>query len=126
MSVLRLLPAFLMAFFLFSDLASAQDDRPRRERGQRRAQPDREERSDRPERGRRPQSPIIAALDADGDGEISAAEMANAVAALKELDKNGDGKLTREEFAAPRQGRGGPGRGGPGGPGGGGRGGWFH
>ncbi len=121
MSVLRLLPAFLVALLLFGNLASAQDDRPRRERGQRRAQSDRGdrgERSGRPDRGRRPPSPIIAALDADEDGEISAEEMANAVAALKKLDKNSDGKLTREEFSPPRQGRGG----GPGGGlGGGGR-----
>lgn len=114
MRVLRLFPAFLVALLLFANLASAQDDRPRRERGQRRGQTDPQERSDRPARGRRPPSPIIAALDADEDGEISAAEMANAVAALKKLDTNNDGKLTREEFSPPRQGRFGAGPGGGG------------
>ena len=40
---------------------------------------------------------------------------ANAVAVLKKLDKNGDGKLTPDEFLGPRPG--GPGApGGPGGP----------
>jgi hypothetical protein len=49
---------------------------------------------------------------------ISKEEIAGAVAALKKLDEDGDGQLTREEYmgrgpAGP--GRGGPGRGGPGG-----------
>ena len=57
---------------------------------------------------------IIAALDANHDGVIDADEIANASAALKKLDKNGDGKLTREEYMGPRPG----GQGGPGGPGG--------
>lgn len=47
---------------------------------------------------RRPGNPIIAALDANGDGTIDAAEISNAPAALRKLDKNGDGKLTREEL----------------------------
>ena len=42
--------------------------------------------------------PVMAALDADGDGEISADEIKNSVAALKKLDKNKDGKLTSEEL----------------------------
>lgn len=41
--------------------------------------------------------PVVAALDADHDGAISAAEIANAAAVLKTLDKNHDGKLTAEE-----------------------------
>ena len=41
--------------------------------------------------------PVLAALDADEDGEISSSEIENAVAALKKLDTNGDGKLTEEE-----------------------------
>jgi Ca2+-binding EF-hand superfamily protein len=67
--------------------------------------------------------PLIAALDTDEDGEISAEEIKNAVEALKKLDKNEDGKLSREEFMpmpgpgfGPRGEGGGPG--GPGGPGG--------
>ncbi len=42
--------------------------------------------------------PILAALDADGDNEISAAEIAGASAALKKLDRNTDGKLTTDEL----------------------------
>ena len=73
--------------------------------------------------GNRPIPPIIAALDADHDGIISAAEIANASVALKALDKNGDGQLTMDEIRpAPPQG-GGPDGGGrgpnPGGPDGG-------
>ncbi|MBS32969.1 MAG: hypothetical protein CMO68_00995 [Verrucomicrobiales bacterium] len=54
--------------------------------------------------------PIMTALDADGNGEISAEEIENAVAAIRKVDKNKDGKLTAEElrpnFAANRSGRG--------------------
>lgn len=65
--------------------------------------------------GRRPMSPIVAALDLNGDGIIDAGEMAKAAESLKKLDKNGDGKLTQDEYQPPRPG-GGEGRG-PGGPG---------
>lgn len=41
--------------------------------------------------------PILAAVDTDGDGIISAEEIRNSPNALKKLDKDGDGKLTREE-----------------------------
>lgn len=61
--------------------------------------------------------PVMQALDADSDGELSPAEISNATAALKKLDKNGDGKLDAEELRPAMGGRGGPG--GPGGPGGG-------
>ena len=40
----------------------------------------------------------MAALDTDGDGELSAAEIANASKSLLKLDKNGDGKLSAEEL----------------------------
>ncbi len=53
--------------------------------------------------------PLIKALDADADGTIDAAELAKAAESLKKLDKNGDGKLTPDEYRPP---------GGPGGPGG--------
>jgi hypothetical protein len=43
-------------------------------------------------------NPLMVALDADRNGEISAEEIKNAAAALKKLDKNGDGKLTRDEL----------------------------
>ena len=56
--------------------------------------------------GMRPQHPplpaIVRALDANHDGVIDASEIANASAALKTLDKNGDGKLTPDEFMGPR------------------------
>ena len=52
--------------------------------------------------GHRPPSPLMLALDANHDGVIDAAEIANAPAALKTLDKNGDGKLTPDELRPPR------------------------
>jgi hypothetical protein len=67
-------------------------------------------------RGGRPPVPaIVAALDANHDGVIDATEIANASAALKSLDKNGDGKLTPDEFMGPRPPRPGGPRRGPGG-----------
>jgi Ca2+-binding EF-hand superfamily protein len=51
---------------------------------------------------KRPQNPIIAALDANHDGEIDANEINNAPAALRKLDKNGDGKVSRAEMRAQR------------------------
>ena len=56
----------------------------------------------------------MTALDANSDGVIDEKEIANAPAALKKLDKDGDGKLSREEYMGMRPG----GQGGPGGPGG--------
>lgn len=58
--------------------------------------------------GQRPVPPLMAALDANHDGVIDETEIANASAALKKLDKNGDGKLTMEELRPPRP-EGGPG-----------------
>jgi EF hand len=52
--------------------------------------------------GHRPPPPLFLALDANHDGVIDADEIANAPAALKRLDKNGDGKLTRDELRPPR------------------------
>lgn len=56
-------------------------------------------------------SPMMMVLDADRDGTISASEIAGASAALKKLDKNGDGQLTMDELRPPRGERG-EGRGG--------------
>jgi hypothetical protein len=42
--------------------------------------------------------PVLAALDADHDGEISAWEIDHAAAALKKLDRNHDGYLTADEL----------------------------
>lgn len=61
--------------------------------------------------------PVMAALDANADGEISAEEITGASAALRKLDKNGDGKLTEEEIRPNFEGGPGGRRGeGPGGP----------
>jgi CotH kinase protein/Lamin Tail Domain/EF hand len=74
-----------------------------------------------------PTLPIMAALDRNGDGEISADELDRASEALRGLDKNTDTKLTADEilpqFPGFPGGFGGPGGGpggfgGPGGPGG--------
>jgi hypothetical protein len=63
--------------------------------------------AERPQRGPRMVPPVLAALDADKDGSLSAEEIGNAPAALKTLDKNSDGQLTAEEIqpAGPRPGR---------------------
>jgi Ca2+-binding EF-hand superfamily protein len=54
---------------------------------------------------------IFAALDADRDNTLNATEIGNAPAVLKPLDRNGDGRLTADEFPAGRGGPGGRGRG---------------
>ncbi|MBT7911425.1 MAG: hypothetical protein HN607_12955 [Verrucomicrobia bacterium] len=51
--------------------------------------------------------PVMSALDSDGNGEISPEEIKGAVAALKKLDKNKDGKLTEDELRPNFGGRGG-------------------
>jgi len=74
----------------------------------------------------RPRLPLLTALDINGDGVIDAGEIAGAPAALKTLDKNGDGRLTRDEYLPERPEGQGPGEGpgggaamdGPGGEGG--------
>ncbi|HPA18760.1 MAG TPA: DUF1566 domain-containing protein [Verrucomicrobiae bacterium] len=52
-----------------------------------------------------PIPPIVTALDSNGDGTISAGEIAGATSALKKLDRNGDRKLTPDEYLPPRPGR---------------------
>ena len=54
------------------------------------------------EHGRRPPPPVMAVLDANHDGILSAEEIANASKALLTLDKNGDGQLTLDELRPPR------------------------
>ena len=62
---------------------------------------------------------VLRVLDADGDGRISTREIEGAAAALKKLDKNSDGQLTRNELENALTDR----PGGPGAPGRRGRGG---
>lgn len=45
---------------------------------------------------------VFHVLDADGDGELSRDEIADAFRVLKSLDRNGDGKLTLDELQAAR------------------------
>jgi Ca2+-binding EF-hand superfamily protein len=49
--------------------------------------------------------PILAAVDTNGDGVISADEIRNSAAAIRKLDRDGDGRVTRDE-AMPARGRG--------------------
>ncbi len=46
--------------------------------------------------------PIFTALDADHDGIVSSSEIEHAASSLRALDRNGDGKLTIEEFRPAR------------------------
>jgi hypothetical protein len=66
-------------------------------------------RPDGPPPGDRPVPPLIKALDADGDGTLSATEIADAPESLKSLDKDGDGELSSGEIRP----QGPPRRGGP-------------
>ena len=56
--------------------------------------------------GRRPVPPLLAALDTDKDGTLSAAEIAKAATSLLALDKNGDGEVSKEELRPPMPPRG--------------------
>ncbi|MBI2688394.1 MAG: hypothetical protein HYX27_18985 [Acidobacteria bacterium] len=47
-------------------------------------------------------NPVLAALDSDGDGMISEAEITGSVAALKKLDRNGDDALAPHEILPAR------------------------
>src|SRR5260221_8693795 len=66
--------------------------------------------------GGSPGMAIFGALDADHDNSLSAAEIANAATVLKQLDRNGDARVTADELPAVRGGPSGrgPGRGGSG------------
>lgn len=54
--------------------------------------------------------PILSAVDADQDGTLSATEIQGSASAIAKLDKDGDGKLTREEVRPAFGGRRGEGR----------------
>ena len=47
---------------------------------------------------------ILAAIDTNGDGILSADEIRNAPSAIRKLDINKDGRVTREEATPPAQG----------------------
>jgi hypothetical protein len=51
-------------------------------------------------------NPLISALDANHDGVLDEQEITNAPAALRKLDKNGDGKITRAEIRPGAAGQG--------------------
>jgi len=61
-------------------------------------------------------NPLLRWFDTDGDGELSAEEIANAPKALLKLDKNKDGKLSADELREAFAFGGGRGMFGPGGP----------
>jgi Ca2+-binding EF-hand superfamily protein len=46
-----------------------------------------------------PKRIVLEALDTDGDGQLSAAEIAAASQSLLKLDKNGDGQITSAEYS---------------------------
>lgn len=52
----------------------------------------------------RPGPPVFTTIDVNHDGVIGASEITGAAAALKKLDKNGDGRLTPDEYKPPRSG----------------------
>lgn len=75
---------------------SAEDNQPPAGQPPQSGTPGPEHRGPRP-----PKPPIEVVLDANGDGIISAEEIANASVALKKLDRNGDGQLTPDEYRPP-------------------------
>jgi hypothetical protein len=52
----------------------------------------------------RQKPPIFTAIDSNLDGSLSSTEISRASASLKTLDKNGDGKLTPDEYKPPKPG----------------------
>jgi hypothetical protein len=120
-TLLRGLVGVLAVVLVLGSQAVRSQDAPKKKEGERKS-------TDRPRTGpprtgtfTPPPNPFFEALDANKDGEISADELNSAATALKKLDKDGDGKLTREETrpAGGFGGFGGFGRGGtPGGAGG--------
>lgn len=55
-----------------------------------------------------PPQPLLAVLDTNRDGELSAEEITRSTSALSDLDKDGDGTVSRKELAPkPPKGKGG-------------------
>lgn len=48
-----------------------------------------------------PRDPVVEILDTDRNGELTLDELEQSVAALKKLDRNGDGELTPDELLPP-------------------------
>lgn len=96
---------------------SAEEIRPEPPRGERRRNRDDAD-AERPPGP--PPSELIKAIDADGSGDLSEAEIAGASEALLKLDSDEDGELSTEEAGLGRPGgpggQGGPPPGGQGGP----------
>ena len=46
-------------------------------------------------------TPLIIALDLNGDGELSTDEVNRAAESLRKLDRDQDGRISRDEWAAP-------------------------
>jgi hypothetical protein len=88
------IPRFLIALSLGAVALSAQTTTPTNERPHS------------PHRGPGgrggPGHPIVRAIDTDKNGELSAAELDNAPAAIRALDANADGIVTMEEFRPAR------------------------
>lgn len=75
-----------------------------------RREPGRPENSEHPGAAPAVPPPLLATLDANGDGTLDAGEIVLAPAALARLDTNGDGTLTPDELHAGGRGHGRPGR----------------
>lgn len=87
-----------LALVITTTALMAQDGE-RRPRGER--PPPRDE-AESGERRRMPPSPLLAVLDTNRDGVIDSAEIEGAPAALRKLDKDGDGKLSANELRPVR------------------------